>query len=193
MGSTGPGIERGRGTNNRNGSHTIGRGTSGAGTQAILGLNQARIYNMTREEAPASNDVISGTILIFDVEAYALIDPGSTHSYISSKLATKIPGENPMEYNLMAQLPVGRGVMMNNVRKGISIEIGEINLFVDLIVMDLRELDVILGMDLLVQNKAVVDYYKKEVVIESPGEPRVVFVGDRQVIPVCVISAIEAR
>ncbi|KAL0307468.1 UNVERIFIED_CONTAM: hypothetical protein Sangu_3028900 [Sesamum angustifolium] len=29
--------------------------------------------------------------------------------------------------------------------------------------------------------------------IESSGKPKVVFVGDRQVVPVCVISAIEAR
>ncbi|KAK4392756.1 Retrovirus-related Pol polyprotein from transposon [Sesamum angolense] len=61
---------------------------AGAGTEA---LTQARIYNKTREEAPASNDVISSTILLFDVEAYVLIDPGSTHSYISSELASKIP------------------------------------------------------------------------------------------------------
>ncbi|KAL0313196.1 UNVERIFIED_CONTAM: Retrovirus-related Pol polyprotein from transposon [Sesamum radiatum] len=97
MGSSGPGIERGRGrgrgrgTSNRNGSQTIGRGTSGTGTQVTPGLNQARIYNMTREEAPALHDVISSTILIFDVEAYALIDPGFTPLYISSKLASKIP------------------------------------------------------------------------------------------------------
>ncbi|KAL0451823.1 UNVERIFIED_CONTAM: Transposon Ty3-G Gag-Pol polyprotein [Sesamum latifolium] len=59
--------------------------------------------------------------------------------------------------------------------------------------MDLKEFDVILGMDWLAQHRAVVDCYKKEVMIESSGESRVVFVGDRQVVPVCVISAVEAR
>ncbi|KAL0440138.1 UNVERIFIED_CONTAM: hypothetical protein Slati_2496800 [Sesamum latifolium] len=63
----------------------------------------------------------------------------------------------------------------------------------DLIVMDLKEFDVILGMDWLAQHRAVVDCYKKEVMIESSGESRVVFVGDRQVVPICVISAVEAR
>ncbi|KAL0416289.1 UNVERIFIED_CONTAM: hypothetical protein Slati_3460800 [Sesamum latifolium] len=48
-------------------------------------------------------------------------------------------------------------------------------------------------MDWLAQHRAVVDCYKKEVMIESFGESRVVFVGDRQVVPVCVISAVEAR
>ncbi|KAK4397370.1 hypothetical protein Sango_1573600 [Sesamum angolense] len=107
-GVVGRGIERGKGTNNRYGSHTIGRGTGGVGPQVTPGHTPARIYHMTREETPASSDVIS-------------------------------------------------------------------------------------GMDWLAQNKAVVDCYKKEIVIESSGEPRVVFVGDRQVMPICEISAIQAR
>ncbi|KAL0378461.1 UNVERIFIED_CONTAM: Transposon Ty3-G Gag-Pol polyprotein [Sesamum radiatum] len=48
-------------------------------------------------------------------------------------------------------------------------------------------------MDWLAQHRAVVDCYKKEVMIESSDTPKVVFVGERQVVPVCVISAMEAR
>ncbi|KAL0313439.1 UNVERIFIED_CONTAM: Transposon Tf2-12 polyprotein [Sesamum radiatum] len=48
-------------------------------------------------------------------------------------------------------------------------------------------------MDWLAQHRAVVDCYKKEVMIESSDHPKVVFVGERQVVPVCVISAMEAR
>ncbi|KAL0368094.1 UNVERIFIED_CONTAM: hypothetical protein Scaly_1028300 [Sesamum calycinum] len=59
--------------------------------------------------------------------------------------------------------------------------------------MDLKEFDVILRMDWLAHHKVVVDYYKKEVIIESSGQPKVVFVGKRQVVPVCVISTKEAR
>ncbi|KAL0295516.1 UNVERIFIED_CONTAM: hypothetical protein Sangu_2508700 [Sesamum angustifolium] len=198
VGSNGRGTERGRGrsrgrgTGNRDSDHTIGRCMRGIGTQVTQGQTQARIYNMTREEALASNDVISGTILLFDVKAYVLIDPGSTHSYISSELASKIPGKNsPLGYNLMVYLPVGGGVVVNSVRKGNLVRIGDVNLPMDLVVMDLKEFDVIWGMDWLAQHRAVVDCYKKEVMIESSGKPKVVFVGDRQVVPVCVISAIE--
>ncbi|KAL0384683.1 UNVERIFIED_CONTAM: Retrovirus-related Pol polyprotein from transposon.6 [Sesamum radiatum] len=200
VGSSGRGSERGRGrgrgrgTGNRDNDQAISGGMRGPGAQITQGQTQARIYNMTREEAPASNDVISGMTLIFDVEAYVLIDPGSTHSYISSELASKIPGENsPLGYNLMVYLPVGGSVVVNSVRKGSLVRIGDVNLPVDLIVMDLKEFDVILGMDWLTQHRAVIDCYKKEVMIESFGESRVVFVGDRQVVPVCVISALEAR
>ncbi|KAL0308948.1 UNVERIFIED_CONTAM: Transposon Ty3-G Gag-Pol polyprotein [Sesamum radiatum] len=103
-------------------------------------------------------------------------------------------GENsPLGYNLMVYLPVGRGVVVNSVRKGSLVRIGDVNLPVDLVVMDLKEFDVILGMDWLAQHRAVVDYYKKEVMIESFGQSKIVFVGERQVVPVCVISAIETR
>ncbi|KAL0378599.1 UNVERIFIED_CONTAM: hypothetical protein Sradi_3165400 [Sesamum radiatum] len=184
VGSSGRGSERGRGrgrgrgTGSRDNDQAIGGGMRGPGAQITQGQTQARIYNMTREEAPASNDVISGMTLIFDVEAYVLIDPGSTHSYISSELASKIPGENsPLGYNLMVYLPVGGSVVVNSVRKGSLVRIGDVNLPVDLIVMDLKEFDVILGMDWLTQHRAVIDCYKKEVMIESFGESRVVFWG----------------
>ncbi|KAL0439888.1 UNVERIFIED_CONTAM: Retrovirus-related Pol polyprotein from transposon.6 [Sesamum latifolium] len=93
----------------------------------------------------------------------------------------------------MVYLPVGGCVIVNSVRKGSLVRIGDVNLPIDLVVMDLKEFDVILGMDWLAQHRAVVYCNKKEVMIESSGESRVVFVGDRQVVPVCIISAIEAR
>ncbi|KAL0391446.1 UNVERIFIED_CONTAM: hypothetical protein Slati_4529700 [Sesamum latifolium] len=157
--SSGRGTERGRGrgrgTGNRDNDQAIGGGMRGPRAQITQGQTQARIYNMTREEAPAS--II------------------------------------PLEYNLMVYLPVGGSVVVNSVRKGSLVRIRDVNLHVDLVVMDLKEFHVILGMDWLAQHRAVVDCYKKKVMIESFGESRVVFVGDRQVVPVCVISAIEAR
>ncbi|KAL0412288.1 UNVERIFIED_CONTAM: hypothetical protein Slati_3818500, partial [Sesamum latifolium] len=65
VGSSGRGTERGRdrgrgrGTGNKDNDQTIGGGMRGLGAQITQGQTQARIYNMTREEAPASNDVIS--------------------------------------------------------------------------------------------------------------------------------------
>ncbi|KAL0427770.1 UNVERIFIED_CONTAM: hypothetical protein Slati_2951800 [Sesamum latifolium] len=93
----------------------------------------------------------------------------------------------------MVYLPVGGRVIVNSVRKGSLVRIGDVTLSVDLIVMNLKEFDVILGMNWLAQHRAVVDCYKKEVMIESSAQPKVVFVGKRHVVPVCVISAMEAR
>ena len=42
----------------------------------------ARVFSMTRQEAVATPEVITGKILVHDLEAYVLIDLGSTHSFI---------------------------------------------------------------------------------------------------------------
>ncbi|KAL2252728.1 UNVERIFIED_CONTAM: hypothetical protein Sindi_0067500 [Sesamum indicum] len=62
VGSSDRGTRRGRGrgrsAGNRDSSHAISSSMRGPGAQVTQGQTQARIYNITREEAPASNDVI---------------------------------------------------------------------------------------------------------------------------------------
>ncbi|XP_075479496.1 uncharacterized protein LOC142520395 [Primulina tabacum] len=45
---------------------------------------------MTQEEADDANEVVSGTILIQKVPAYALFDCGATHSFVSKRFAKKL-------------------------------------------------------------------------------------------------------
>ena len=74
-GSTTPDRGRGRGAGDR-GSTPIGQIQSGTRTQAW-------VFTVTQQEANASPDVITGMISIYDHDAYALVDPGATHSFIS--------------------------------------------------------------------------------------------------------------
>ena len=61
-----------------------------------------------------------------------------------------------------------------------------------MILLSFREFDLILGMDWLSRHHAKDDCYTKEVVLESLGQHRVVFCGDRQIIPNCLISVVTA-
>ena len=63
----------------------------------------------------------------------------------------------------------------------------------DLIVIDLKGLDVILGMDWLASNYATMDCFRKEVILRRPGLPVVIFYGERRRAPSGLISAISAR
>ena len=47
-------------------------------------------------------------------------------------------------------------------------------------------------MDWLTRHHAKVDCYTKEVIIESPGQERVIFQGERKMIHSCLISAMSA-
>ena len=74
-GRTTPSRGRGRGAGGR-GSTPIGQIQSGTRTQA-------RVFTVTHQEADASPDVIIGMISVYDHDAYALVDTGATHSFIS--------------------------------------------------------------------------------------------------------------
>ena len=52
----------------------------------------AQAYAMRACEDPDIPGVIAGTFTLFDIDLYALIDPGSTHSYICMDQANdKLP------------------------------------------------------------------------------------------------------
>ncbi|XP_073064126.1 uncharacterized protein [Primulina eburnea] len=50
----------------------------------------ARVFAMNQEEADDANEVVSGTILLQKVHAYALFDCGATHSFVSKRFAKKL-------------------------------------------------------------------------------------------------------
>ena len=63
----------------------------------------------------------------------------------------------------------------------------------DLILIDLKGLDVILGMDWLASNYASMDCLRREVIFRRPGLPVVVFYGEWRRAPSSLISTISAR
>ena len=45
---------------------------------------------LTEQEAATAHDVIRGNVLLCDLTVYALIDPGATHSFISTDTASRL-------------------------------------------------------------------------------------------------------
>nr|XP_016472674.1 PREDICTED: uncharacterized protein LOC107794677 [Nicotiana tabacum] len=65
------------------------RNTSGATGQGNAGRGQARVFAFTRQDAQASNVVVTSILSVCSFDALALIDTGSTHSYVSSYFALR--------------------------------------------------------------------------------------------------------
>ena len=63
----------------------------------------------------------------------------------------------------------------------------------DLILIDLKGFDVIIGMDWLASNYASMDCFYKEVIFRIPGLPVVVFYEERRRAPLGLIFVISAR
>ncbi|CAL9006102.1 unnamed protein product [Prunus brigantina] len=149
---------------------------------------------MTQQEAQATPDVITGMIPIFGYFARVLIDPGATHSFIAhSFLPYASVRPTPTAGSFSISLPTGDILFADMVFKGCYVQVGDAMLEADLIPLDLVDLDIILGMDWLERHRASVDCFRKEVMFRSPGQPEVVFCGERRVLPSCFISAITAK
>ena len=74
-GNTTPGIGHGRDAG--------GKGSTPIGQIQSRTRTLARVFIVTQQEADASPDVITSMISVYDHDAYALVDPGATHSFIS--------------------------------------------------------------------------------------------------------------
>ena len=138
--------------------------------------------------------VIVGNFTIFDTIMHALIDPGSTHSYI----CTDIPSlgnllRSETEYDILVTNPLGHSVIVNKVYRDCPIRIREFEFMGDLIELSYREFDVILGMDWLSRHQAIVDCRMKRVTLRTPNEDEVTFIGERTNHLSNVISATTAR
>ena len=103
-------------------------------------------------------DVIVGNFNIFDTIVHALIDPGSTHSYVCTSIPSlgSLP-KSETEHDILVTNPIGHSVVVNGVCRDCPIRIREYKFPRDLIELSFREFDVILGMDWLFRHQVVVD------------------------------------
>ena len=83
--------------------------------------------------------------------------------------------------------------MCNSLLKSCVIQIKDREMLVGLILMDMYDNDIILGMDWLVAYHASVDCFGKEVVFRPPREPKFQFKGSRMHASPRVISALQAK
>ena len=134
---------------------------------------------MTRQEAQATPDVVTGALSIFDDDARVLINPGATYSFISRKYVARV-GMTPvlLGCGLEIATPTRESLWPSQMLKGSLFSIDGQVMEAYLILIDLKGLDVILGMNWLASNYASMDCYRMEVIFRRSGLPIVVFYGE---------------
>ena len=153
--SRGRGHERGSGVSTSALTESIGQTSS-----------QARVYAITRQEAPIAPDVVMGIYTILGHDAFILIDPGSTYSFISYEFASKVNGTiESLEHDICISMLAGGVVVMNKVVRSCLIVVDDMNLHANFVVIKLEEFNMILRIDWLSHYHDIVNCYTKEVVI----------------------------
>ena len=169
-----------------------GRGSApGMQTEA---RTQARVYAVTQQDADAAPDVVTGIISILDHDAYTLVDPGATHSFASKHFLDRFQIKTqPLEGRMRVSLPAGDPLFSDRVVRDSRVLIGGQEFLADLLALDMRDFDVVLGMDWLSRHRATLDCYNKEVKFHKPGKLEVQFRGIRRELSSNMISAIAAQ
>ncbi|XP_073025165.1 uncharacterized protein [Primulina eburnea] len=138
----------------------------------------ARIFAMTQEEADDATEVVSGTILIQSVPAYALFDCGATHSFMSKRFAKKLGRRrDKLTEPFRIATPTSRAIETDEIFRDCKISINNQTFSADLIRLIMVDFDVILGMDWLARNSAIVDCKGKRVKLLTTEQEEVVFHG----------------
>ncbi|KAL0293507.1 UNVERIFIED_CONTAM: hypothetical protein Sradi_6933800 [Sesamum radiatum] len=143
------------GENSQRASTNRGRGRGGRGSgnisTASIGQNgqpqpQARVYEITKEQAPMAPEVVTGSFSICSSSAHVLIDPGSTCSFISHDFASRVHASiEPLGHDLCVSMPAGGVILVNTIARSCPIMVEGVTLYADLAVINLKEFDVILG------------------------------------------------
>ncbi|XP_070049880.1 uncharacterized protein [Nicotiana tomentosiformis] len=149
-----------------------GRGRGGEDTSGSSG-GQNRFYALTgQQDSEASTNVVTGILTLHSHAIYALMDPGSTFSYITPFIAGKLD----MRSELLPQpvevsTPVGDSIVANHVYRDCTVLTNDHPTSVDLVELVMLDFDVIMGMDWLAACYANIDCRAKLVQFHFPGEP----------------------
>ena len=74
----------------------------------------ARAYAMRAHEDQDAPGIIMGNFTLYDIEMHALVDPGSTYSYICiEQLSDKLPSVEALAYDMPVTSPLGHSVRVN--------------------------------------------------------------------------------
>jgi hypothetical protein len=119
-------------------------------------------------DIPKGASVLTGTFSINDTPVKILFDLGSTHSFISEKLVSKLGLKGSHTTSAYKIITPGGQITSNILIQGVSLGLGSKIIPTTLIVINLVGIDVILGMEWMNQHKVILDISDRVVEINSP-------------------------
>ncbi|XP_017639739.1 uncharacterized protein LOC108481077 [Gossypium arboreum] len=154
----------------------------------------ALVYAAHRREDRDAPEVITGTILIYDVPYFALIDIGSTHSYVASTVFENlwILVESTSS-EVIVLSPLGKLVQVSKLYRDVPLEVQGSVFLANLMELSFGDFDLILDMDWLVKYCVSLDYVTKRVILRTEEDNEVVMIGECQNYLANVISALVAE
>ncbi|XP_071921795.1 uncharacterized protein [Coffea arabica] len=150
---------------------------------------------MDDQPVPDSSEVVEGTLPIFHRLARVLIDPGATHSFVNLIFMSGIDVQPvKLPFDLEVRTPMGnRSIITSLAYKNCEFWVGERKMLVDLVSLDIKGYDVIIGMDFLAHYHAKLDCRAKVVEFWIPGKATLKLDVKGRLASSAMISGVRAR
>ena len=141
----------------------------------------ARIYAYTKGDAKAgSYKIVTCQLPVVNKISPMLFDYGATHSFIFAMFADCLDRNmDCIRQTFRTILPSGDVMLSSYWLRVVPVVISERGLSADLVMLDMIDYDVILGMDFLSKYEATINCKAKTISFRPPGEEMFVFFGDR--------------
>ena len=138
---------------------------------------QARLNNVDIITTHGAKEVVYGLIAVSSATAMVLFDPSASHLFISREY---------VEYHKITMLLMRKPLIVNSLggeKKAnrlcpkVSLNIKGKNFEANLIVLELMDIDVILGNGWLSACKGVIKYAQRSVLLTTPSGERIEYEG----------------
>jgi hypothetical protein len=161
---------------NQTPNRTTNTTTPARQNQALGPVNHVAV-----EDAQEAPDVIFGMILVNDNNAIVLFDSRASHSFVAANFVQK----HNLPFSMLKSRTIvssPRGDMhARHVCPKVNILIRGVEFIVNLIVLESKGIDVILGMDWLSKHKGMINYANKAVRLTTSSGKEVEFVVENLV------------
>ncbi|XP_070025746.1 uncharacterized protein [Nicotiana sylvestris] len=149
---------------------SAGRGAIRGGARGRSG--PSRFYALSgRQSAEASPDVITSILSVQAIDCYALIDPGSSLSYVTPFIASSFGVEpEQLHESFSVSTLVGDSITAARVYRNCVVTVCGRATAADLIELGMVDFDVIMGMDWLYSCFAKLDCRTRVMRLEFPNE-----------------------
>nr|CAH66120.1 OSIGBa0146N20.5 [Oryza sativa] len=154
---------------------------------------KARVNHVAAAEAQNAPDVVLGTFPVNSIPATVLFDSGATHSFLSKSFASKHGMEVvSLGRPLLVNTP-GNQVFSTQYCPSVTIEIEEVPFPSSLILLESKDLDVILGMDWLSRHRGVIDCANRKVTLTNSNGETVSFFASSPKSPGVVLNQVALQ
>lgn len=111
-----------------------------------------------------SDDVVEGTISVLNVPARCLFDSGSTHLFVKLLFASRMHvAPSFMEKGLSVTTPIRDTFDTDVIYHGCAVRIDNMELATNMVLLDTKDFNVILDMELLAAYHTSMDCFQKVV------------------------------